>query len=620
MSQPVSLPSDLVVSLAKQLKGMDTNPAYLQMIDTFLNAVPKDLSRPRTNIDDFRQLLDELSPSGLTRHQLLELGSVIQINHLGSFGLALCSSPTWEIWCQTLSKYAFLTGLNNKQLQFKRDGDTILIILSSRSNGIQPIDLFSVGILQKLLLVSKQATSSATCEHMTPLSTYLENQNSGEHGEQALLFIRFNILENADKPRLANSKVNQVFRKDLLNLGLEDEKQSIALVVEQLIESQSDLNHVNQTWVASQLHTSERNLLRKIKVADTSFRKLFNRVRSKRSLELLLTGMSISKIGRLLGYSERATFERAFKTWQGVTPVAMQSRFACLTTEKRLASVITAESVPTPPVLLVKLVKLISNDDFHMDELVELVESDPVLTSKVLSIANSVIYGYSGITSVKQAILKVLGVQKLQALVITILSAETLPVEEHDFSYNAFWQHSIVAAQVSTVICEASGVKKSEQFPIYIAAMLHNIGHLGLAHCLAEGYRELEHEGLSSLDWTQQLHLQKLRLGIHSIQVTEILLNLWNFPEEVIGILRNSNACQDFFEPNKNNVTTPLAHTLHVLSLIKLAQSQGEDVVCALSPFFTSVKDQFADNQLVRMEQGVASVVQGMSSQPKTSV
>ena len=70
LSQPVSLPSDLVVSLAKQLKDMDTNPASLQMIDTFLNAVPKDLSRPRTNIDDFRQLLDELSPSGLTRHQL----------------------------------------------------------------------------------------------------------------------------------------------------------------------------------------------------------------------------------------------------------------------------------------------------------------------------------------------------------------------------------------------------------------------------------------------------------------------------------------------------------------------------------------------------------------------
>ena len=620
MSQPVSLPSVLAISLAKQLKDMVTSSASLQMIDAFLNTVPKDLPSSPIDIDDFRRFLDALMASDLTRHQLLELGSGIQINHLGSFGLALCSSPTWETWCQTLSRYAFLTGLNNTQLQFKRDDNALLVILSSDSNGIQPIDLFNVGVLQKLLSVSKQVTSSSVSELATPLAAYLEAEESNEQGEQTLLVIRLNTAENSDKPRLANSKVNQVFRKDLLNQGLEHEKQSIALVVEQLIESQSDLNHVNQTWVASQLHTSERNLLRKIKVADTSFRKLFNRVRSKRSLELLLTGMSISQIGRLLGYSERATFERAFKAWQGVTPVAMQSRFACLTTEKRLDSVITAESVPTPPVLLVKLVKLISNDDFHMDELVELVESDPVLTSKVLSIANSVIYGYSGITSVKQAILKVLGVQKLQALVITILSAESLPVEEDDFSYNVFWQHSILAAQLSTVICEACDVKKSEQFPIYIAAMLHNIGHLGLAHCLAEGYRELEQEDLSSLDWAQQLHLQKLRLGIHSIQVTEILLNLWNFPEEVIGILRNSNACQDFFEPNRNNVSTPLAHTLHLLSLIKLAQALQEDILPVLAPFFASVKDQFADNQLVGLEQGVAKVVEGISNQPKTSV
>ena len=87
----------------------------------------------------------------------------------------------------------------------------------------------------------------------------------------------------------------------------------------------SRLRHERGDWpsmadVAADLHVDERTLRRRLTAEGTSFRRLVDEVRHGRALELLGQGAAVSEVARELGYSETATFTRAFTRWEGVSP------------------------------------------------------------------------------------------------------------------------------------------------------------------------------------------------------------------------------------------------------------------------------------------------------------
>ncbi|MFC3095985.1 HDOD domain-containing protein [Alteromonas sediminis] len=567
---PVKVLSSLLVS-AIDAAGQDSVNACINAQSGLSFA---EFSKREHNTDAINALLQALSDTTQIPLFSFEMGWALSPRSFGSYGRALYSSPSWTTWCRTAVKFADHIGLPSGALSVGKSHDKAALQFHGLNFEAHQLDLFYTGALLRLYLLSSESNQQASV-HIRNDVIPIVNESFGlscTATSNSCLILSF--TGSAGLPRLANAKVHAVFVRDMSQLGSEEEPHPLAFHVQRLIESQANLHHVNQSWVAEKLNMSERNLLRKLKSANISFRDLFNRVRSKRSLDLLFSGMSIGEIGNALGYSERATFERAFKTWQGITPVAMQSRFASLAAEHKIDNLITAESIPAPPTMLPKLVSLIGDDDFHIDELVALVESDPVITSKVLTIANSALYGYSGIASVKQAILTVLGVQKLQAIVITILSTDVFSDLPSHFPYDRFWFRSLAAAQISAELADIAGIKSDQKFTIYIAALLHNIGHLGLAYCLSEGFEELMHEDMDSLSWREQINLQRLRLGIHSVQVTEVLLNLWAFPSDIVKVLRESGICSDFLNADTNKAPSILHQTL---KLVEIAEQCWKD-------------------------------------------
>ena len=75
--------------------------------------------------------------------------------------------------------------------------------------------------------------------------------------------------------------------------------------------------------VARAMGTSARVLQRGLAAEDTSFRALLDAER-RRMAELLLAspGAHVSEVARSLGFSEIASFSRAFKRWTRRSPVA----------------------------------------------------------------------------------------------------------------------------------------------------------------------------------------------------------------------------------------------------------------------------------------------------------
>lgn len=97
--------------------------------------------------------------------------------------------------------------------------------------------------------------------------------------------------------------------------------QSIRGQVEGLVLPALHSGEVGIDRVASELAISRQTLYRKLKAEGTSFEKLLDELRHKLAVQYLGgRKVSVNETAYLLGFSDPASFSRAFKRWTGVSP------------------------------------------------------------------------------------------------------------------------------------------------------------------------------------------------------------------------------------------------------------------------------------------------------------
>mgnify|MGYP000875198104 CR=1 FL=1 len=122
---------------------------------------------------------------------------------------------------------------------------------------------------------------------------------------------------------------------ELLDLHLKVADEHIARLRQQdfigevrnLIAALLESGEASLESVAENLKLSPRQLRHQLKTAGTSFQQILNRHRHSLARRLLSrTDEAISEIVYLTGFSEPSTFYRAFKRWEGSTPIEYRQR------------------------------------------------------------------------------------------------------------------------------------------------------------------------------------------------------------------------------------------------------------------------------------------------------
>lgn len=105
------------------------------------------------------------------------------------------------------------------------------------------------------------------------------------------------------------------------------ERQDLISDVQQQIASLLESGDVCVETVAQELDIAPRSLRAQLQEAGTSFSQVLNDYRHQLAKKLLAkTNESIAEIVYLTGFSEPSTFYRAFKRWEGVTPVEYRKK------------------------------------------------------------------------------------------------------------------------------------------------------------------------------------------------------------------------------------------------------------------------------------------------------
>lgn len=151
-----------------------------------------------------------------------------------------------------------------------------------------------------------------------PAASYEKRANCPVHFNQAgnSAFLPISSSSGASPGNRADLFVSQTADD---GAGMDDDQEVVVQVRHLLLKKPGE--HSSLEKVAGELDLSARSLRRRLHGAGFSFTELRNEIRRDLALRYLTgTRISVERIAARLGYSDQASFSKAFRSWTGQTP------------------------------------------------------------------------------------------------------------------------------------------------------------------------------------------------------------------------------------------------------------------------------------------------------------
>jgi len=192
-------------------------------------------------------------------------------------------------------------------------------------------------------------------------------------------------------------------------------------------------------------------------------------------------------------------------------------------------------TIPTIPSVLKQLSTIIENPKVSLNEISHFISQDPALTTKILQMVNSALYGFPGrISSVNHAVM-LLGLNVVKGLLLSVSVFEIM----HK-AMIGLREHSIGVAIVSREIARKKGLKEPEE--VFVAGLLHDVGKVILTLAWPEEYdrtvREAESAGIAIFD------AERNRFSETHAAVAGWLSEKWHFPKKLCECIANHHRPQ----------------------------------------------------------------------------
>lgn len=186
--------------------------------------------------------------------------------------------------------------------------------------------------------------------------------------------------------------------------------------------------------------------------------------------------------------------------------------------------------LPPSPIVATKLLELLVKPDLKTTELANAVSLDPVVSSRVLRMANSAFYGQQGqIKAVDRAII-VIGQNVLKELAMEYSLRSTH--KTYGLLERRLWEYSIGCAVASRMI--ADRLTEIDKGEAYLAGLQHHIGKVLMVNRDKALYKQVV-----ELVAAGKGDLCDIETGLfaysHAI-VGAALLDFWNYPKTIVAV------------------------------------------------------------------------------------
>jgi putative nucleotidyltransferase with HDIG domain len=206
---------------------------------------------------------------------------------------------------------------------------------------------------------------------------------------------------------------------------------------------------------------------------------------------------------------------------------------SCLLDERLKILVAQLRTLPSLPSLYFRIMEALASPDSSLDQVGEIIASDPSMTAKILQLVNSAFFGIARRISNPSEAVQFLGVGRVRSLVLSLHVFSCFDqANVKNFSIEKVWKHSMSTGLVAQKIARLQKLDRNGADEAYVAGMLHDIGKVMLAASLPDQYSKAV-----ELSVEQQIPLcdaEREVFGVTHAQVGAYLLGLWGLPISIV--------------------------------------------------------------------------------------
>lgn len=244
-------------------------------------------------------------------------------------------------------------------------------------------------------------------------------------------------------------------------------------------------------------------------------------------------------------------------------------------------------ALPMLPAVAQSALQLVNNPDTNIAEFARLVEKDPPIAARFLSVANSALYSRGRkVTSLEEAVMR-LGLYACRDLLMQVVYASTLSgLKRYQREVQASFQRSVHSGLTCRAVCATLDIRFREA---YLCGLLHDIGESRVYRILSE-----LGEPASEAEAALLVHRYHERAGVE-------LADLWKLPPEI------QEVCQAHHTRGQ-----PTSDAIRIVRIADLLIDKVQQCAAANEPEFGS--DAFTGEQYDELRLSVNDARQVVAS------
>ncbi len=213
------------------------------------------------------------------------------------------------------------------------------------------------------------------------------------------------------------------------------------------------------------------------------------------------------------------------------------------------------KNLPTIPKVVLEVNEMLKNHSGDIVHLTEIIAKDQGLTTKILAVANSPLYGLPRKVSSLEFGIMLLGMGEVSNIVTALSLAQVIKGDSIEgFDYMEFWTHSMLVGSASKDIAKRLGFAELAG-DAFVAGMLHDIGVQLEARYFPEQFKEI-----LKLVNEQKMPFYQAEievLGVSHEDIGHYMITKWNLPDNLADVLGYHHNPSQF---EKENITLDIVH------------------------------------------------------------
>lgn len=191
-------------------------------------------------------------------------------------------------------------------------------------------------------------------------------------------------------------------------------------------------------------------------------------------------------------------------------------------------------NLPSVPKIMFDVISTLKSNPGDTIKIAEVISRDQGITTKILSVANSALYGMERDVSSLEFAIMLLGSKELEHIVTAISLSEAIKFKSvPNFNYEDYWKHSMIVGLASKDIA-----KKLGYFDIsgeaFVGGMLHDLGLQIIVKHFPQEFNEIINLVNSGNSFIKS---EQLVLGLTHQEIGKFIAQKWSLPKNLCDII-----------------------------------------------------------------------------------